>query len=819
MTTLVLPSQTSVHDQLAVDIDIACRRIAPQWPLDRWIAVSPYWGLRDLPIAEAAARLGSQTGARLAPPRELLRELWQAGQIERADLEAVVRESRATATVAQLLAQLEVPVAAPTPLPLLADLADLAAADVAHRPFGELLVHQIGQHCAAWFDRGQATWPFDRSQGLFGSWRQAVAQDRTLPLRARAAAASRGAALPAAPRAALAAMLRELGITVELRPAYFASLLGTVRGWAATCAHARWQAELQQRSDEQIVELLAIRCLADLLLVHDLGLHEQLPSWRSRCWAHLDHESARLRAQLATDWLLLEAAERSVQARIARGLAAAQTHGAQDNHAVQAVFCIDVRSERFRRHLEQVAGAGLATRGFAGFFGLPMAFTPLGAAAATPQLPGLLAPRFTVPQTTGGERTATLLGRRRQRLHGASLWHGWSRTASSAFSYVETLGWLRAVPLVRQALGLGAAPRHAATEGLRDHELRELTPDLGLLPLGQRVTIADQVLQAMGLRQHFARLVLLAGHGSSSTNNPHAAGLDCGACGGQTGEANARALARLLNDAEVRKGLAAAGLVIPDTTQFVAGLHDTTTDELRLFHELPPSHAQDLLQLRRWLGAAGDRTRAERAPGLGLAAVADDPERLHTQLRRRAADWAETRPEWGLADNRAFVVAPRGWTRHLDLKGQVFLHDYTWRDDPDFATLTLILTAPMLVTHWINMQYFASTVDPERLGAGNKVLHNVVGGTVGVFEGNGGDLRLGLPLQSVHDGERWRHTPLRLGVFVAAPREAIDRVIAAHEVVRQLVDHGWLHLLQVDDERRSWRRRAFGGWSEMPLDA
>ena len=104
------------------------------------------------------------------------------------------------------------------------------------------------------------------------------------------------------------------------------------------------------------------------------------------------------------------------------------------------------------------------------------------------------------------------------------------------------------------------------------------------------------------------------------------------------------------------------------------------------------------------------------------------------------------------------------------------------------------MTAPMLVTHWINWQYHASTCDPLHLGSGNKLLHNVVGGNIGVFEGNGGDLRIGLSRQSLNDGKRWVHEPLRLTVVIDAPQAAIDAVIQQHAVVRQLLDNGWLYL-------------------------
>ena len=218
-----------------------------------------------------------------------------------------------------------------------------------------------------------------------------------------------------------------------------------------------------------------------------------------------------------------------------------------------------------------------------------------------------------------------------------------------------------------------------------------------------------------------------------------------------------------------------------------------------------------LAGFRRWLDAAGEQARRERAPRLGLTGLSD--EALRHAIDDRAGDWAQVRPEWGLADNAAFIVAPRAHCRHLDLGGRSFLHDYRFEDDKDFAILELIMTAPMVVTHWINLQYYASTVDNVRYGSGNKLLHNVVGGHLGVFEGNGGDLRIGLPMQSLHDGERWVHTPLRLSVFIEAPLDAINTVVARHESVRQLVENKWLHLFAYGPDGQIYRYWGDKAWA------
>jgi len=291
--------------------------------------------------------------------------------------------------------------------------------------------------------------------------------------------------------------------------------------------------------------------------------------------------------------------------------------------------------------------------------------------------------------------------------------------------------------------------------------------------------------------------VLLIGHGARVTNNPHASALACGACGGHHGAESARLLAALLQDPEVRAGLAAEGPAIPEDTIFLAGLHDTTSDRVTLFLDRPaPSEA--VARVKGWLERAGALARAERALALPRAKAPDD-------LLARGRDWSEVRPEWGLAGCAAFIAAPRARSRGLALEGRAFLHEYDHRRDPGFATLELILTAPVIVASWISLQYYGSVVAPSLFGGGNKLLHNVVGG-IGVLEGNGGDLRVGLPWQSVHDGARFVHEPLRLTVVVEAPVEAIRGIVARHEGLRALLDQRWLHLLVLDETGAvAWR--------------
>ena len=810
----------------------ACEAIAPTWPLDRSIAVNPHWARIRMPVRSVAARMAVFGRIQVFAPRALQRRAWQEGRIHATDLVhalAMLPAGDAAAwTVERLVAVLDTALRTPE-LPLLIDILDNDARRNTRLSWRQAITHQISQTCAAYFDTQQAEWQPERGQGLYAFWRNTLSQDHGigtlmgLPNLGKALGA-----LPATREAAERWAMERLQLAPSLWADYLEAVLLTVNGWASWCSYLRWQADLEGRVDLHLRDLLAIRLAWGAILLDGKDDADTRRAFGTlqRAWRQAPALLAQCEQELLADEVWQSALEIGYQRRLSEQLAAASpSPGSEQKIEVQAVFCIDVRSEPLRRTLESTWPA-VQTIGFAGFFGLPMAYTPLGTAIRRPQLPGLLPAALTVTdriitaEDADAEQDAALQDaacrNRENRLGLSRQWLNASRWPGAAFSFVEAAGvgylaklgqWLHPSASARENDDLAGLPAR----------LRPLCrPALQGLDTDAKVALAARVLRAMGLEREFAPLVAFVGHASQTRNNAQASALDCGACCGQTGEANARSLARLLNEAAVRAGLAEQGIDIPTDTWFVGALHNTTTDEIEVFDLdlLGPAARERFERLDTALRRACDQVRRERAPRLGFT-PRDSDEQLLKQLRRRANDGAQNRPEWGLAGNAAFLIAPRWRSKGMALEGRCFLHDYDASRDPQGTWLEQLMTAPMLVTHWINWQYHASTCDPEHLGSGNKLLHNVVGGVIGVFEGNGSDLRIGLSRQSLHDGARWVHEPLRLTVVVDAPASAIERVLGAHAVVRQLVDNGWLHLWHWADDGRL-ARYGQGQWRALP---
>jgi uncharacterized protein YbcC (UPF0753/DUF2309 family) len=777
-------------------VERAVRAIPPAWPLASSVAVNPFLGQVGDDLATAGARLARAAGSRVTMPRSWYREKIAAGEIADVDLLEAWTEApgelRPTDLVALKTAAASTP-PAPEALPTVAELA--AAAGGIDWP--GLIAERFGAWAGGMFDAGQALWAPPPGRHAYAAWRAAAMHDLTPEIIGLAGFARHVADAPEEPVAAIARAVAHLGVPPAGWESCFHRLLATLGGWAQYARYRHWQAERAGGTDTTIVDFLAIR------LVWEEALFLRYQTAVAAAWADVGARHAAPvvpTRDLVVDAILQDACERSGQRRLAAELAAQSVPLFDDRPSLQAAFCIDVRSEIFRRALESVDPT-IRTIGFAGFFGLAAEHRRFASDIPERRLPVLIAPALAT--RSGGEPSAAADGAARIRSRAKRAWGRFKLAAVSSFAFVEATGPVHAARLIGDALSLAAATSP------------EPAPRFDpALATEERVRIAAGVLRAMSLTGRFARLVLLVGHGAGVVNNAHASVLHCGACGGYSGDVNARLLAGLLNDPAVRTGLRTQGIDIPADTLFVAALHDTTSDLVTLYSDDCPSaaHRDDLARARERLAAAGELARAERAlrlPGMPSGA----------RVLRRGRDWAQPRPEWGLAGCNAFIAAPRRRTAGRNLAGRAFLHDYDWTQDTGFGVLELILTAPVVVASWISLQYYGSTVAPDVFGGGNKLLHNVTGG-IGVVEGNGGLLRAGLPLQSVHDGARWMHEPQRLAVCIEAPRERIADVLRRHEDVRRLFEKRWLHLFAMDEAGRlAWRYAGDLVWSAMQTSA
>ncbi|MDG6777297.1 DUF2309 domain-containing protein [Thiomicrorhabdus sp. zzn3] len=781
------PLTPRLSDKQKAALAEACGRIAPTWPLDELIAVNPWWEMRNQHFAKVSAKLSALSQAQCVMPKSYFQEIWME-DLQPQHLQQAIEEAGKDYSIENLERYL-LEEDEHTHWHNVSDFVDSGRDRKYKMAWRDEITHQISQFCADYFrlkdDQGSYS---DRYKGLYGEWLATTRQDKGIEiLMAEDGLTEHFLDLPEETEDLLAQAIVGLGVPDSQVADYAHALLLDVNGWASWVAYLRWQDRLNGHENDLMMEFLAIRLAWEWVLwchqkERDRSVFNELKvMWRHQMSILPElieiHEAAQ-----AKSWIWQRAAELAYQSDLHQQLKHASKSGSENKEVpalLQAAFCIDVRSEVMRRALE-AQDARIETIGFAGFFGLPIEYQPIGTDVSRPQLPGLL---------KSGIKVTPILSKTSKKSTASSLnlkarWIEWGNAPPATFSMVEATGLMYAFKLLRNSL-FPDEHLHPVNHLPTTDEF-EMTQQDSPLSIEQKVDLAAGILHAMGLDQNLAETVLLVGHGSSSCNNPHAAGLDCGACGGQTGEINVRVLAFLLNDQCVRDGLKDKGIVIPDDTRFVAAMHNTTTDEFTCY-------GSDSLNERVsvWLSRATELARQERAGRLGLNHLQGPS--LHQSIQRRAKDWSQVRPEWGLSNNAAFIVAPRSRTKGLDLQGRAFLHDYDWQQDSDLSLLTLIMTAPMVVTNWINLQYYASVCDNHVYGSGNKVLHNVVDGCIGVFEGNGGDLRIGLPMQSLHNGEQWMHEPLRLSVYIDAPWEAVDQVASENEVVKQLIDNEWLY--------------------------
>jgi uncharacterized protein len=477
---------------------------------------------------------------------------------------------------------------------------------------------------------------------------------------------------------------------------------------------------------------------------------------------------------------------------------------------LQAVFCLDEREESFRRWMEELSPS-VETFGAAGFFGVAMYYRGLTDAHFTPLCPIIVRPQHYVREEVVEtfERLNQRRSRQRQVLGSvARRFHLGSRSSAIGALLTAFLGPLASAPLVGRVLfpRLAGRIRSRASSLVQPPEATRLklqrvdaTPgpdgDHVGFSLEEMTNIAERILRDMGFTSHFARLIVILGHGSSSFNNPHKAAYDCGACAGSVGGPNARALARILNTPEIRQGLSTRGISIPDESVFVGGWHNTCDDSVSLddVDSIPASHSTDFNDALSLLEETCRRNAHERCRRFDSAPLDISFKDAQRHVQARSEDLAQTRPELGHATNALTIVGRRSRTRGLFLDRRAFLTSYDpEQDTPDSAILLRVLSAVVPVCAGINLEYYFSHVDPVGFGCGTKLPHNVVS-LLGVMDGPTSDLRTGLPWQMVEI-----HEPIRSLFIIETTPERMQRIMEESAEIKRLCGNGWVQLALLD---------------------
>jgi uncharacterized protein YbcC (UPF0753/DUF2309 family) len=436
--TQIAPARTT---SLLHAAETAARAIPPAFPLSATVAVNPFLGQVGEDLATASARLARVAGQRALPPRQSLAADIAAGKISDDDLAAAMiacpsglkPRDLATLKARAMVAALP-PVMVPT-------LADLAAVD-SGQDWPALIQRCLGLWAAGQFDRGQALWSPAPGQGAYAAWRAWAVHDLTPEIAGLSGFCAVTANAPDSADRAILAACETLGITEAAAETVFHRLLIDLGGWAQHARWLLWQAELQGQTDTTLTDLLAIR------LTWETALLAQYPAL-SGAWATTvaDHAlPVAASADDVLDMILQDAAERAHQRRLGQLLGGPK--GRAGRPALQAAFCIDVRSEVFRRALEGV-DPGIATLGFAGFFGLTLSHRAHGTDEAAAHLPVLLTPSLTshshaAPAVEQAARIAAW---------GTRAWGRFRQAAVSSFAFVEAAGPGYAAKLVKASLG------------------------------------------------------------------------------------------------------------------------------------------------------------------------------------------------------------------------------------------------------------------------------------------------------------------------------------------------------------------------------
>jgi uncharacterized protein YbcC (UPF0753/DUF2309 family) len=787
-------AHTKVFDEHEAIHDLK-HYLPSQAPLKDFIHHNTLHAFQNLKFEEGIRRAAKMFGYKVSLPLAEFRSLYKSGKILRANLERVIIEKKGKENLEKWMHKV---IEEDYDTNVMARIGELRSnwRSKYYLNIDSVTHPKLFRILCSYLDQGIAIWKFPEDDKGFLTTLREIERNSAVSL----FNSKRVREMFINTRCEISDLLKELVGDERLYKQYIFDQQFAHQGWSGIVSAIEDQPQtLLDLKKISIKELIILECLLEI---------DTLDMKFKRDWAPLRLRISKKQADLFDDvpatelsevmFIWQNAFEWSYYDNVLNGLKLVGAPAPKTKlPSFQALFCIDDRECSVRRYLEQEA-PNCETFGTPGFFGVEFFFKPEHGKFYSKLCPAPITPSYLIKELDTRNVRKTDVHFTGQ-TH--SLLRGWFIST--------TLGFWSAFRLFLQIFRPKLSPAAALSFNHMDkfskltieneHPDKENGLQVGFT-IEEMANRMEGLLKSIGLVKDFGSIVYLIGHGSSSVNNPHYAGYDCGACCGRPGSVNARVASYMANKPEVREILLKRGVQIPATTQFVGGLHDTSRDDIMFFDDdkLSPHNLEQHKRNVSYFEKALDNNAKERSRRLVSINCKLSAQEIHERIRTRTVSIFEPRPELNHATNTLCIVGGRHLTKELFLDRRAFMNSYDHKIDPEGKMLVNIMKPLGPVCGGINLEYFFSRVDNSKLGAGTKLPHNVMG-LFGVANGIDGDLRPGLPSQMIEV-----HDPMRLLIIVEHYPEVVLNVIKSMDAIYEWYNNEWINLISIHPDTRKF---------------
>lgn len=365
-----MPHQFSSIEQT---IQTASKAVGKAWPLYAFVTSNPLAGFEDHHFEEAVRQARQLHNAHGLPTPRMLRQAWESGQINPAQLHEIFEQYGIELTPEVHLKSLET--------------------QASQEPKQQNPTQQLDRLMAKWLmafmDEGMAEWWMpEREKGFYQAWKDLAPYDKQIPN------ARQLIAIPEGPLAAV-----EQVLSAYPADQWEALLMEQLTALPGLTGMIRYRMEEQNRWQQwhpiTLTDMLGVR----LILAQHLGYD------RSTALADKDEQTnSPLPERL---WLMAweQTYQEDLVSRIKRSLTEEPPSVLHHKQAdAQLVFCIDTRSEVIRRHIEKQGP--YETFGYAGFFGIPMNYRGYHSNLIRKSCPPILGSAYQVTETCHADQAA-----------------------------------------------------------------------------------------------------------------------------------------------------------------------------------------------------------------------------------------------------------------------------------------------------------------------------------------------------------------------------------------------------------------------------